>query len=97
MSEGAVVKYIKAPLTAETVKDLHAGDVVRISGYIYTARDAAHKRMYEALGRGEALPLDLKDNVIYYVGPAPTKPGEVVGSAGPDYQWSYGQIYSCYD
>ncbi len=83
MSEGAVVKYIKAPLTAETVKDLHAGDVVRISGYIYTARDAAHKRMYEALGRGEALPLDLKDNVIYYVGPAPTKPGEVVGSAGP--------------
>lgn len=83
MSQGAVIKYIKAPLTLETVKDLHAGDVVRISGYIYTARDAAHKRMYEALERGEALPLDLQDNVIYYVGPAPTKPGEIVGSAGP--------------
>ncbi|MBQ0066889.1 MAG: Fe-S-containing hydro-lyase [Phascolarctobacterium sp.] len=79
----AEIKYIKAPLTAETVKSLHAGDVVRISGYIYTARDAAHKRLTEALARGEKLPLDLKDNVIYYVGPSPTKPGEVVGSAGP--------------
>ena len=83
MSDKAVIKYIKAPLTAETVKDLHAGDVVRISGYIYTARDAAHKRLCEALARGERLPLDLKDNVIYYVGPTPAKPGEVVGSAGP--------------
>jgi fumarate hydratase subunit beta len=82
MSE-AIIKYIKAPLSAETVKDLRAGDVVRISGYIYTARDAAHKRLTEALARGEELPLDLKDNVIYYVGPSPTKPGEVVGSAGP--------------
>lgn len=79
----AEIKYIKAPLTAETVKNLHAGDVVRISGYIYTARDAAHKRLTEALACGEKLPLDLKDNVIYYVGPSPTKPGEVVGSAGP--------------
>lgn len=83
MSEQAVIKYIQAPLTAETVKDLHAGDVVRISGYIYTARDAAHKRLYEALGRGEQLPLDLTNNIIYYVGPTPAKPGEVVGSAGP--------------
>ena len=82
MSE-AIIKYIKAPLNAETVKELRAGDVVRISGYIYTARDAAHKRLTEALARGEELPLDLKDNVIYYVGPSPTKPGEVVGSAGP--------------
>lgn len=79
----AEIKYIKAPLTEETVRSLHAGDVVRISGYIYTARDAAHKRLTEALARGEKLPLDLKDNVIYYVGPSPTKPGEVVGSAGP--------------
>lgn len=79
----AEIKYIKAPLTAGTVKGLHAGDVVRISGYIYTARDAAHKRLTEALARGEKLPLDLKDNIIYYVGPSPTKPGEVVGSAGP--------------
>ena len=82
MSE-AIIKYIKAPLSAGTVKELRAGDVVRISGYIYTARDAAHKRLTEALARGEELPLDLKDNVIYYVGPSPTKPGEVVGSAGP--------------
>ena len=77
------IKYITTPLTEETVKDLHAGDFVRITGPIYTARDAAHKRMYEALGRGEALPFDVKGNVIYYVGPSPTKPGEVVGSAGP--------------
>ena len=83
MSEEAVIKYINAPLTEETVKDLHAGDVVRISGYIYTARDAAHKRLYEALERGEKLPLDLTNNVIYYVGPTPAKLGEVVGSAGP--------------
>lgn len=83
MSEEAVIKYIQAPLSAETIKDLHAGDVVRISGFIYTARDAAHKRLYEALGRGEKLPLDLTNNVIYYVGPTPAKPGEVVGSAGP--------------
>ena len=83
MSE-AIIKYIKAPLSAETVKELRAGDVVRISGYIYTARDAAHKRLTEALARGEELPLDLKDNVIYYVGPSPAKPGEVVGSAGPN-------------
>lgn len=82
MSE-ATIKYIKTPLTAETIKDLRAGDVVRITGPIYTARDAAHKRLTEALARGEKLPLDLKDNVIYYVGPSPTKPGEVVGSAGP--------------
>ena len=83
MSEDAKIKYINAPLDAATVKDLKAGDVVRISGYIYTARDAAHKRLTEALARGEKLPLDLTNNVIYYVGPSPTKPGEVVGSAGP--------------
>lgn len=79
----AEIKYIKAPLSVETIKDLKAGDVVRISGYIYTARDAAHKRMYEAVERGEALPLDLTNNIIYYAGPAPAKPGEVVGSVGP--------------
>lgn len=83
MSEQAVIKHITTPLTAETIKDLHAGDVVRITGPIYTARDAAHKRMYEALGRGEKLPFDVRNQVIYYVGPTPTKPGEVVGSAGP--------------
>ena len=77
------IKNITTPLTEETVKNLHAGDFVRITGPIYTARDAAHKRMYEALERGEGLPFDIKDQVIYYVGPTPAKPGEVVGSAGP--------------
>ena len=77
------IKYLRAPLTKEAVAGLRAGDVVRLSGYIYTARDAAHKRLTEALARGEQLPLELQDNVIYYVGPSPTKPGEVVGSAGP--------------
>ncbi|MCD7875310.1 MAG: fumarate hydratase C-terminal domain-containing protein, partial [Acidaminococcaceae bacterium] len=81
MSE-AIIKYITAPLSAGTIKDLHAGDVVRISGYIYTARDAAHKRMTEALAKGEQLPFDVRDQVSYYVGPSPAKPGEIVGSAG---------------
>lgn len=83
MGEQTGIKYIKAPLTPEVIKDLKAGDVVRISGIIYTARDAAHKRLTESMERGEALPLDLAGNVIYYVGPSPAKPGEVVGSAGP--------------
>lgn len=93
MSE-AIIKYINAPLSEATIKDLHAGDVVRISGYIYTARDAAHKRMTEALAKGEQLPFDVRDQVIYYVGPSPTKPrAEVVGSCRTDDQWAYGQIY----
>ena len=83
MSNEGNIKYITTPLTEEAVKDLKAGDVVRISGYIYTARDAAHKRMYEALEKEQGVPFDLEDNIVYYVGPAPTKPGEVVGSAGP--------------
>ena len=77
------IKYITTPLTAETIRGLKAGDSVRITGPIYTARDAAHKRMTEALARGEGLPIDIKGNVIYYVGPSPEKPGQVVGSAGP--------------
>jgi len=77
------IKKVRTPLTAETIKNLHAGDTVRLTGPIYTARDAAHKRMFEALRRGEALPVELKDQVIYYVGPTPAKPGELVGSAGP--------------
>lgn len=77
------IKKITTPLTEETLKGLHAGDFVQITGPIYTARDAAHKRMYEALGKGEKLPFDVRNQVIYYVGPTPTKPGEVVGSAGP--------------
>lgn len=79
----ANIKYIKTPLTEETVKNLRAGDVVRITGPVYTARDAAHKRMTEALTEGKPLPFDINGQVVYYVGPSPTKPGEVVGSAGP--------------
>lgn len=76
-------KIITAPFSEETVKELKAGDFVYISGTIYTARDAAHKRMYEAMKKGESIPIDLKENVIYYLGPSPARPGNVIGSAGP--------------
>lgn len=76
-------KYINVPLTAETAASLRAGDYVYLSGTIYTARDATHKRMYEALERGEKLPLDMKNNVIYYMGPSPARTGRPIGSAGP--------------
>ncbi|MBL4936103.1 Fe-S-containing hydro-lyase [Clostridium sp. YIM B02515] len=76
-------KKITTPLTEEKVKDLKAGDSVFITGTIYTARDAAHKRLVELLDKGEELPIDVKDAIIYYVGPTPPKPGEVIGSAGP--------------
>lgn len=76
-------KRIYTPLTDEVIQDLRAGDSVLITGYIYTARDAAHKRMVEALKRGEPLPVDLRGQIIYYVGPTPPKPGQVIGSAGP--------------
>jgi fumarate hydratase subunit beta len=74
---------VAAPLTAAEAKKLKAGDMVLISGLIYSARDAAHKRMVEALGRGEKLPVDFTDQIIYYAGPCPAKPGQVIGSAGP--------------
>ncbi|ABB14090.1 MULTISPECIES: Fe-S-containing hydro-lyase [Carboxydothermus] len=74
---------ITLPLTEEKVRSLKAGDSVLITGVVYTGRDAAHKRMVEALDRGEELPTDLKDQVIYYVGPTPAKPGKPIGSAGP--------------
>lgn len=76
-------RKIVTPLTQEVVKELKAGDRCLISGVIYTARDAAHKRLCELVKQGETLPLDIKDAVIYYVGPTPEKPGEVIGSAGP--------------
>ena len=76
-------KHIRLPLTEETVRSLHAGDTVYLTGAIYTSRDAGHKRMCEALEKGQALPFDPADSVIYYVGPAPAKPGHVIGSAGP--------------
>lgn len=76
-------RKITLPLTEELAKSLHAGDRVLLSGTIYTSRDAGHKRMCDALAAGEALPFDPKDATIYYVGPTPAKPGQVIGSAGP--------------
>ncbi|MDE6748768.1 MAG: Fe-S-containing hydro-lyase [Lachnospiraceae bacterium] len=76
-------QHIQAPISAEDAKKLRAGDYVYITGTIYTARDAAHKRMYEALEKGEALPFDMMNNVIYYMGPSPAREGRPIGSAGP--------------
>lgn len=76
-------KYLTVPAAKEELKNLHAGDYVYISGIIYTARDAAHKRMYEALEKHEELPLNIENQMIYYMGPSPARPGRVIGSAGP--------------
>ena len=76
-------KNITVPMTEEEARALKAGDSVLISGTVYTARDAAHKRMDETIKRGEKLPFDVKDNVIYYMGPSPARPGRAIGSAGP--------------
>ena len=74
---------ISAPLDKKTISQLKAGDMVYISGTIYTARDAAHKRMAQALAEGHKLPLDVRGNVIYYMGPSPAREGRPIGSAGP--------------
>ena len=74
---------ITAPISDEVAKGLKAGDYVYITGTIYTARDAAHKRMAEALAKGENLPIDMKNNIIYYMGPSPAREGRPIGSAGP--------------
>ena len=76
-------KIIKAPIDREEIASLKSGDMVYITGTIYTARDAAHKRMSEALAKSEDLPIDLKDNIIYYMGPSPAREGRAIGSAGP--------------
>ena len=76
-------RHIKAPLNDDEVKMLKAGDYVYISGTIYTARDAAHKRMYEALQNGQEVPMPLKNNIVYYMGPSPAREGRPIGSAGP--------------
>lgn len=76
-------QHINVPMTKEVALSLKAGDYVYLSGTIYTARDAAHKRMDEALDRGETLPFDIKDNIIYYMGPSPARDGRPIGSAGP--------------
>ncbi len=76
-------RYIQAPISKEEAAGLHSGDYVYITGTIYTARDAAHKRMYEALERGETLPLPMEGSMIYYMGPSPAREGRPIGSAGP--------------
>ena len=74
---------LKTPLTKEDIESLHSGDKVKLSGIIYTARDAAHEKLIDLINQGKELPIPLKGQVIYYVGPAPAKPGEVIGAAGP--------------
>ncbi|MBI2842619.1 MAG: Fe-S-containing hydro-lyase [Armatimonadetes bacterium] len=74
---------LMTPLSDEDVRRLRAGDRALLSGVVYTGRDAAHKRLFELLQAGEELPVDLRGQVIYYVGPTPAKPGRVIGSAGP--------------
>lgn len=74
---------INTPLTEDFARKLKAGDSVLITGIIYTARDAAHKRLVDALDRGQELPVDIKDQIVYYVGPSPAKPGQPIGAAGP--------------
>ena len=76
-------RHITTPLTKDMVKEINAGDYVYITGIIYTARDAAHLRLYDSINKGESLPLDLKDQIIYYLGPTPAREGQVIGSAGP--------------
>ena len=76
-------KKITLPITDEDIKNLKAGDSVLLTGSIITGRDAAHKRLYELIQKGEKLPVDIKGELIYYVGPAPAKPGYAVGPAGP--------------
>lgn len=76
-------KHITAPITKEVAKTLKSGDYVYISGVIYTARDAAHKRMSETLAEGKNLPFDIKNQIIYYMGPSPAREGRPIGSAGP--------------
>lgn len=76
-------KIITMPISKEVATSLRAGDTVLLNGIVYTARDAAHARLVELLDQGKELPIDIKDAVIYYVGPTPAKPGQVIGSAGP--------------
>lgn len=76
-------KYITAPISDDVVNELYAGDFVYITGIIYSARDAAHKRLYEALQEKREIPFELKNNIIYYMGPSPAREGQIIGSAGP--------------
>lgn len=76
-------KHIKAPLSKEAIQHLRSGDFVYITGYIYTARDAAHQRLYESIQKNEEIPFDLENNIIYYLGPTPARDNQIIGSAGP--------------
>lgn len=76
-------RYVNVPISDEDARSLKAGDYVYITGKIYTARDAAHKRMAEALEKGESLPIEMSHNIIYYMGPSPAREGRAIGSAGP--------------
>lgn len=78
-----MVKRVRLPLTDQVLRQLRAGDDILLTGVMYVARDAAHKRMVEALDQGKPLPFDIKGQTIYYMGPSPAKPGQVIGSAGP--------------
>ncbi len=78
-----MVKQVTLPLTDETLKELKAGEQILMTGVMYVARDAAHKRMIETLDQGKPLPFDIKGQTLYYMGPAPAKPGQPIGSAGP--------------
>ena len=80
---GDMMKHLQLPASREELKQLKAGEEVLLSGTVYTARDAAHKRLVQMIRNGETLPLDLQDAAIYYVGPTPAAPGQVIGSAGP--------------
>ena len=76
-------RHLNIPLTDDEIKSLHSGDMLYLTGTIYTARDAAHKRMYETLQAGGELPYDIEGSFVYYLGPTPARPGQVIGSAGP--------------
>jgi len=78
-----MVKKVKLPLTDDTLEDLKAGDNILLTGVMYVGRDAAHKRMVEALDQGKPLPFDIKGQTVYFMGPSPAKPGQPIGSAGP--------------
>lgn len=83
MQENQEKKIIQVPFCKEELEQLKSGDAIYLTGTIYTARDAAHKRMYEAMLKGEDIPIELKNTVLYYLGPSPARPGHVIGSAGP--------------
>jgi fumarate hydratase subunit beta len=78
-----MLNKVKVPLTEESIRDLHAGDSVLLTGILYVARDAAHKKMVESLDQGQPLPFDIRGQTIYYMGPSPARPGQVIGAAGP--------------